>query len=71
VARALINRPSLLLCDEPTGSLDRRTSEAVATLLFELHREAGNVMIVVTHNLVLAERIGRRFELEGGSCTEL
>ena len=71
VARALINRPSLLLCDEPTGSLDRSTSEAVATLLFELHREAGNVMIVVTHNLALAERLERRFELKGGSCTEL
>ena len=71
VARALINRPSLLLCDEPTGSLDRSTSEAVAALLFELHREAGNVMIVVTHNLDLAGRIERRFELREGSCSEL
>jgi lipoprotein-releasing system ATP-binding protein len=71
VARALINRPTLLLCDEPTGSLDRSTSEAVATLLFELRREEGNVMIVVTHNLALAERIERRFELREGSCTEL
>jgi len=71
VARALINGPRLLLCDEPTGSLDRATADAVAALLFELHEDAGNVMIVVTHNLELAERTKRRFELRGGSCTEL
>ena len=70
VARALIHGPSLLLCDEPTGSLDRATAESVAELLFELHREEGNVLIVVTHNPLLAERFGRRLELSEGRCAE-
>ncbi|MDX1388974.1 MAG: ABC transporter ATP-binding protein [Acidobacteriota bacterium] len=68
VARALINGPSLLLCDEPTGSLDHATAESVATLLFELHREEGNILIVVTHSLELAERFENRFELREGRC---
>ena len=71
VARALINRPSLLLTDEPTGSLDRKTADAVAGLLFELQREAGNILIIVTHNLELAERCERRCELQEGRCCEL
>jgi lipoprotein-releasing system ATP-binding protein len=71
VARALINGPSLLLCDEPTGSLDRQTAETVAGLLFDLHREEGNVLIVVTHSQTLAERFRRRLELREGRCFEL
>jgi lipoprotein-releasing system ATP-binding protein len=70
VARALINTPSLLLCDEPTGSLDRTTAEAVAELMFELHRQEGNVLIVVTHSQSLAERFERRCELREGRCFE-
>ena len=70
VARALINRPGLLLCDEPTGSLDGQTAETVASLLFELHREAGNILICVTHSTALAERLGRRFVLQEGRCFE-
>jgi len=70
VARALINGPSLLLCDEPTGSLDRATAETVAALLFELHRQEGNVLIVVTHNQALADRFERRCELREGRCFE-
>lgn len=66
VARALINRPSLLLCDEPTGNLDRSTADTVATLLFELHQTEQNILIVVTHNLELAGRFERRFELVNG-----
>ena len=66
VARALINRPSLLLCDEPTGNLDRSTADTVATLLFELHQAEQNILIVVTHNLELAGRFERRFELVNG-----
>ena len=66
VARALINRPSLLLCDEPTGNLDRSTADTVASLLFELHQAEQNILIVVTHNLELAERFERRFELVNG-----
>ena len=71
VARALINRPGLLLCDEPTGSLDESTAETVASLLFELHRDEGNILIVVTHSLELAGRCMRRFELKEGICIEL
>ena len=66
VARALINRPSLLLCDEPTGNLDRSTADAVTSLLFELHQAEQNILIVVTHNLELAGRFERRFELVNG-----
>ena len=70
VARALINRPSLLLCDEPTGSLDRRSAEAVASLLFELHEEEKNILITVTHSAELSGRFPRRFELAEGVCSE-
>lgn len=71
VARALIQKPKVVLCDEPTGNLDRSSAEAVADLLFELHREAGNILIVVTHNQELAERFERRFDLADGRLTEL
>ncbi len=67
IARALINRPSLLLCDEPTGNLDHATTDAVTDLLFELFREENNVLIVVTHNLALADRFERRQELRNGA----
>ncbi len=75
VARALVNQPSLVLCDEPTGSLDQATAGAVGDLLSELHGD-DSILIVVTHSLELAGRFGRRFELrEGrfpeGSCREL
>ena len=70
VARALINRPQLLLCDEPTGSLDSANAEAVGALLFELHREAGTLLIVVTHSEDLASRFERRLELREGRCSE-
>ena len=70
VARALINRPTLLLCDEPTGSLDQATADTVADLLLELHASEGNILVVVTHSLELAGRFERRFELEEGQCVE-
>lgn len=69
VARSLINRPAVLLCDEPTGSLDRSSAERVAQLLFELHRAAGAALVVVTHSLELAGRFGRRCELVEGRCS--
>lgn len=71
VARALINRPSLLLCDEPTGNLDRATADTVSSLLFELHEVEQNILIVVTHSLELANRLGRCLELEEGTCVEV
>lgn len=66
VARALLRRPALLLCDEPTGSLDRVSAAAVADLLFELHRAEGAVLVVVTHSLDLAARFPARRELVAG-----
>ncbi len=70
LARALINEPALILADEPTGSLDRSTSEDVADLLWELHSEEGRILIVVTHNETLAARTGRRFDLKDGALVE-
>ncbi len=69
VARALIQSPKVVLCDEPTGNLDRANANAVAKLLFELHRDAGNVLIVVTHNQELAERFERRLDLADGKLS--
>lgn len=71
VARALLNRPRLLLCDEPTGSLDRAAAASVADLLFELHAAERTVLIAVTHSLELAARFPRRCELAEGRCIEL
>ena len=71
VARALVNRPSLLLADEPTGLLDPAASERVAELLLELKREEGVTMIVVTHNTTLARKIGRTLELVRGTLREV
>jgi lipoprotein-releasing system ATP-binding protein len=66
IARALVNSPKLLLADEPTGNLDRRTAESVGELLLELQRQEKLMLIVVTHSQPLAERIGRRMELVEG-----
>ncbi len=71
VARALINSPSLMLCDEPTGNLDAKTATTVADLLLELHREASNILIVVTHSQSLAERMERHCQLHEGVCSEV
>ena len=70
VARALVNRPRVLLCDEPTGNLDRTNADAVTDVLFELHREAKAALIVVTHSQEIAARFGRRAELSEGRCVE-
>jgi lipoprotein-releasing system ATP-binding protein len=70
VARGMMNRPSLLLCDEPTGNLDRNTAMDVAELLFELHREEGAILVVVTHSEELAGSFERRCELREGSLSE-
>jgi ABC-type lipoprotein export system ATPase subunit len=66
VARALINRPRLLLADEPTGSLNRAGADELADLLLELNRAENLAMIMVTHSERLAERVGRVHVLEGG-----
>ena len=66
LARALIRNPTLLLCDEPTGNLDRTAADAVAALLLELHAAARTILIVVTHSQALAERFPRRYEMDAG-----
>jgi len=66
LARALVRAPRLLLCDEPTGNLDRESTEKVAALLVELHRSERNMLIVVTHNLELAALLEHRYTLTGG-----
>jgi len=63
IARALIQGPRLLLCDEPTGNLDRASADNVSALLLDLHRRQNTILIVVTHSLPLASRFPIRFEL--------
>lgn len=63
IARALIRQPQLLLCDEPTGNLDRDSAQSVADLLLELHTAQKTVLVVVTHSADLAERFSQRYEL--------
>jgi lipoprotein-releasing system ATP-binding protein len=63
IARALIRSPRLLLCDEPTGNLDRAAAENVASVLLDLHRLQNTILIVVTHSIALAERFPTRFTL--------
>ena len=66
VARALILNPSVLLCDEPTGNLDRTSANAVAELLLKLHAERKTILITVTHSAALAERFATRYEMDSG-----
>lgn len=66
VARAMINRPRLLLADEPTGSLDHSGAERLADLLVDMNKQAGMTLIVVTHSLSLARRMGKIYQLVDG-----
>ena len=71
LARALINRPAVLLADEPTGNLDRSTADRVADLMLKLQAEEASILIVVTHSQRLAERMGRQMELDEGRLQEM
>ena len=66
VARALIRKPMLLLCDEPTGNLDRKSADAVASLMLEDNVRENRILIVVTHSVELAARFPMQFELTDG-----
>lgn len=70
VARALVLEPKVLLADEPTGNLDTKTGESVFDLLTELNRIKGVTLIVVTHNLKLAEKMSRKIQLIDGKAQE-
>jgi lipoprotein-releasing system ATP-binding protein len=65
IARALIRRPTLLLCDEPTGNLDASIADSVATVLLDLHTALHTILIVVTHSAQLASRFPLRYEMRG------
>ncbi len=66
IARAFSNRPAILFADEPTGNLDAETSEKVVKLIFDLNREAGTTLVLVTHDMELASMTQRIIRLKGG-----
>ena len=70
VVRALINQPKLVLADEPTGALDRNSATTMAELLLELNKEEKVTLLVVTHSLELAQKMGRSMELRDGKLEE-
>ena len=69
IARAFSNNPSIVFADEPTGNLDEETGQHIEDLLFELNREKGTTLILVTHNLELANKAQRIVELKMGKLT--
>jgi putative ABC transport system ATP-binding protein len=66
LARAFVTRPAVLFADEPTGNLDTLTGQAIVDLLFDLNREAGTTLVLVTHDERLAARCGRVLRLDSG-----
>lgn len=70
IARAFIADPKILFADEPTGNLDEETADKVTELLFSINKELGTTLVMVTHNLQLAEHTGRILKLKGGRVME-
>lgn len=71
IARAFATQPSILFADEPTGNLDHATGQMIIELLFRMNAEAGTTLILVTHDIQLANRCHRRLKLENGVLEEL
>ena len=70
VARALLLKPALLLADEPTGNLDRKSAAAIGELLVEMQRQENTMLLVVTHSAELAAHLDRRYEIDDGRLVE-
>ena len=70
MARAFSNNPSILFADEPTGNLDEETGERVINLLFDLNKEAGTTLVIVSHDLELARKNEQILRLKGGKILE-
>ncbi len=70
IARAFSNKPTILFADEPTGNLDEETGTTIEDLIFELNREQGTTLIMVTHDLELASKTGRILKMKGGKLVE-
>ncbi|HVZ43123.1 MAG TPA: ATP-binding cassette domain-containing protein [Ramlibacter sp.] len=70
LARAFVVRPAVLLADEPTGSLDFATGETVMALMFDLNREQGTTLVMVTHDAAIAARCERRITIEAGRLVQ-
>lgn len=66
IARAFVTKPQLLLADEPTGNLDADTGAGIIQLMFDLNRERGTTLVLVTHDMELSQRCGRSLRLAGG-----
>lgn len=66
IARAFSNNPKILFADEPTGNLDEETSNSIEELIFEINKEAGTTLVIVTHDLELAAKTDRKIRLKGG-----
>lgn len=70
IARAFIHQPKILFADEPTGNLDETASAMVESMLFDLNRESGTALVMVTHDLDLAKKASLVFRLKGGKLVE-
>ena len=70
IARAFITNPAILFADEPTGNLDEETAEEITKLIFDMNKELGTTLVLVTHNHELAERTDRILYLKSGKLVE-
>ena len=71
IARAFATQPAILFADEPTGNLDNATGQIIIELLFSMNAEAGTTLVLVTHDIHLANRCQRQLKLENGVLNEL